>query len=981
MLSILRRARRTNVIAASFAPLRAALLLPLVLALSLVGSAAQAKDAALVSADAFPLAAFVDLSGDAVSVEPAYDADGNKIEPSSHQSFAQTSPSLVNGGTYVFAATTGAALEDMSAGTRLLLAADTDDAASAIAPIGFDFWYDGVRQTLFSANANGLMRLGVAVISTAFTNSMVSTANNPHIAPYWDDLWLGNNGRVHYKVVGSAPNRKLVVEWTNEQIPRAATALAGAGTFQAWLFESTGVIEFVYGSGIAVNSANGGYTIGLGTSATSFAAVTTTTNTVSYVAANDTQTGAIPSGTAYTFTPNAPNAPGALSFTAVGLNTMTLNWADTNTNEFGYAIYRSVDGVSYEFVRQTAVDAVSSIETGLASNTTWSWRVVAVTEGGVSTASSSTQATTTGTVSGTRTVGPTGVYASLGAAVSDINTNGLAGAVILELQAAYASGVETFPLVINALGSPTSSITIRPETGATALSITSAATQTIDLNPATNVTIDGRAGGAGASQLTIANTVVTGNAVRFLNGASRNTIQFATIAGVNTSTTGGVVLFSTSTGVTGNNRNTIDSCDVRDGAATPVIGIASIGTASTNLLNTGNTISNNNIFNFFSATVATNGILVTTNTNLSNTGWTISSNRIFQTVARNYTSTNTHRGILVIGGNDYSVSGNVVGFAAANGTGTYTMTSTAVATAFTGIQVQPGSGVNSIQGNTVAGISLGTTTGSLAGISVTIGSADIGTITGNTIGSPTGNGSLTATSTTNGAFILGINVSGTAGGNYNVANNTIGSLTATGSPATVNPNQNVVQILGGLVTFTNNLLGSNSTPNSIQTTTAGTPGTAQQLIGMLTGTTMPLTISGNTLANITNAGTGTAHVIRGIQFQQPGISAAASAGKVSILSNNVHDITGSNANTAVGATSGIFVTTGTGGAPAGGLIELNTVNTIRATNAGTVATGAVGIFLSGASTTVGVTGGVVSRNRVYDIQNASTMAVATTPPL
>ena len=61
----------------------------------------------------------------------------------------------------------------------------------------------------------------------------------------------------------SSPNRKLVVEWSNEQIPRLELAGDGAGTFQMWLFESTGVIEFVYGSGMAINSANGGYSVGL----------------------------------------------------------------------------------------------------------------------------------------------------------------------------------------------------------------------------------------------------------------------------------------------------------------------------------------------------------------------------------------------------------------------------------------------------------------------------------------------------------------------------------------------------------------------------------------------------------------------------------------------------------------------------------------------------------------------------------------------
>ena len=496
------------------------------------------------------------------------------------------SAELINVGTYGFAASTGAVLEDMSSGTTLLVAADLDDFPSALAPIGFDFWYDGVRQTWFSANANGLMRLGVAAVGNTFFNTMTSTTNNPHIAPYWDDLWIGNNGKVHYKLVGTAPNRKLVVEWQNMQVPRVATANPGTATYQVWLNESTGVIEFVYGA-IPVTTAS--YSVGLGTSATSFAAVTTSSNTVSYVTANDAQTAAIPAGTKYAFTPNVASTPGALSFTAVGLNTMTLNWADTNVNEVGYAIYRSVDGVNYEFVRQAAADATSSVEIGLASNTTWSWRVVAVTEGGVSAASSGSQATTTGTIVGTIPVGPTGTYASIGAALADINTNGLAGPVILELQATYLSAVETFPLAITSLGSPSNPITIRPAAGATALSITSAVAQTIALSGATNIVFDGRAGGAGPSQLTISNTLLTGVAVQFINGASRNTLQYVTMTGINNTTTGAVVLFSTSTGVTGNNANTIDNCDIRDGATQPVNLILSVGTANTALLNTGNT--------------------------------------------------------------------------------------------------------------------------------------------------------------------------------------------------------------------------------------------------------------------------------------------------------------------------------------------------------------------------------------------------------
>src|SRR5207249_3426000 len=156
----------------------------------------------------------------------------------------------------------------------------------------------------------------------------------------------------------------------------------GAGTFQLWLFETTGVIEFVYGSGIATNSTNGGYSIGFQSgAATNFASVTSLTNTVSYVTANDTQSDAIAAGRAYLFTPNVPNAPTNLTFSNVGANSMTLNWTDNATNEVGYAIYRSTDGTNYTFVAQTVANATSQVVTGLSPSTNYFFKVYAVTEG------------------------------------------------------------------------------------------------------------------------------------------------------------------------------------------------------------------------------------------------------------------------------------------------------------------------------------------------------------------------------------------------------------------------------------------------------------------------------------------------------------------------------------------------------------------------------------------------------------------------
>ncbi|HEY6118668.1 MAG TPA: fibronectin type III domain-containing protein [Pyrinomonadaceae bacterium] len=318
-------------------------------------------------------------------------------------------PDLITAGTYAFTSSSAVALEDMSSGTTQLVAANLDDTASGVNNIGFEFWFDGVRFTQFSCNANGLCRLGNAGISISFDNSTEfnSTTNAPKIAPYFDDLWTGTNGKVHFKVIGSAPNRKLIVEWLNEQIPRVGGGNAGAGTFQMWLFETTGVIEFVYGSGIALNSDNGGYSIGLQSgAATNFASVTSTGPTISYAAANNTQTNAITSGTKYTLTPNVPAAPTGLSFTAIAPVSMTLNWTDNATNEFGYVIYNSTDGINFSFVTQTAANATSQNVTGLTPSTNYFWQVYAVTEGAVSSVLAGSQMTSApGAVSSTASGG------------------------------------------------------------------------------------------------------------------------------------------------------------------------------------------------------------------------------------------------------------------------------------------------------------------------------------------------------------------------------------------------------------------------------------------------------------------------------------------------------------------------------------------------------------------------------------------------
>src|SRR5262249_46013833 len=168
----------------------------------------------------------------------------SKLPPVPEPSF-NFSPTLITSTSYQFFFGNNIALEDMSSGSTLLIGPNTDDNNSATVDIGFDFWYDGGRYTQFGVNGNGFARLGAAPTGNSNVNSLATITNTPKIAPYWDDLCVGRNGKVHYKTIGTAPNRRLVVEWQNMQISRGSGCVGnGNGTFQMRLFESTGIISF-----------------------------------------------------------------------------------------------------------------------------------------------------------------------------------------------------------------------------------------------------------------------------------------------------------------------------------------------------------------------------------------------------------------------------------------------------------------------------------------------------------------------------------------------------------------------------------------------------------------------------------------------------------------------------------------------------------------------------------------------------------------
>ena len=810
---------------------------------------------------------------------------------------------------YTFSTATTGSLTDMSSGTAdvLVPATSTVDVASTVQSIGFNFIFMGTIQTQYSVNSNGQLKFGSVPAGSTYMNSQATATDVPFLNAFWDDLncvsdqATSSTSKVRSKITGSAPNRCLTVEWKDFVISYNASTATAVSRWQIRIYETTGVIEYVYGNmetatgtgtvtasiGFTNTNANNGL---VSVTSLSSPAVTTQTASVSNILVNSSTAGQITGLSSasdgfrrvYTFTPPIPAAPTNLTFTNVGVTSMVVNWSDNATNELSYLIFRSTDGSSYALVSSAAANATSYSATGLSLATTYYWRVVAVTEGAQSAILENSQPTLTSpTLSGTKYIG-TGSnpqdYANLTAALNDLSLKGLAGSVILELQSGYSSTGETFPLTFSNFTGlvATNTLKVYPSSGVTGLSITcTTATATIDINNGDYVTIEGRPGGTGsAKELTIANTSTSGTAFRFINDATYNNLKYLTVQGVNISTSSGVIVFSTTTGTTGNDNNTIDNCLLKDGSSTPTNLIYSAGsTGSTALNNSGNIISNNSISNFFSASVASAGILVSS----GSTDWNITGNHLFQTATRTSTAGNTHVAISVLTGNNHTITGNYIGGGTTSAGGTAWTIAGTFANRFIGIQIANGTTTaSSIQGNFIRNISLSSTSGLttdpgvFCGISNNSSWANIGTVTGNTIGAETGTGSISVSISTSGGLSTGISIGGpTALGR--VENNKIGSITLAGSTTSVAHNFVGIEVAsfteGQTLTINLNLIGSLTTANSIRQSTALAGALSQGMTGIRIGNLNPVgVITNNTIANLDNAAvsSGSNTFVRGI---------------------------------------------------------------------------------------------------------------------
>ena len=672
--------------------------------------------------------------------------------------------------------------------------------------------------------------------------------------------------------------------------------------------------------------------------------------------------------------PAAGNAaPTNMTFTNTTFGGTTVGWTDNSTNEYSFSLYMSTSPTSGfalidPFIPSTTTSATGSTYsktiTGLSPTTQYYFRVSA--NAGLESAYLTGNTTTiAGTLSGVKTVGPTGNYASLTAAFAAINTSGLSGNIELSLQSTYVSSVETFPIIPSK--GATASKTIKVYPLATGLSITSAnATGTLNFDGAAYVTFDGRVNATGSSKdLVISNTLNTSSTVKYLNDATYNNLKYCSIQGVD-STGIGVINFGTTVGINGitngNSYNKIDNCDIRDGVTTPLNAIYASGTSGGE--NKSDTISNCNIYNFYRS-YACNPVGLYVGS--GNTAWAILNNSIYQTVPRNPTGAVGYNVILVGGGDNYTISGNYIGGSAPLCGGTpFTLNGLTIGNFIYCVRITASAGVNpnSIQGNTFANISLQSLSGtSLVGVLSSAGLTNLGTITGNVFGSSTTTGSITYTAGVAAAStsLFGIYI---AGGTGNIQNNVVGGITINATTAST---QNIsfygIYAQGtGANIVSNNIVGSNTLTNSIQTVA----GTQPVLIaGIYTNIASgSVSYTNNMIANITNNNTGAAGYLLGLRN-------AGTIANVIVDNNIIHDLSCASSSVVTTNTAAIV---GISSSNSGNniVISRNTLYNFTAT-APTTASAVNGIYRSGTN----ALNGKIERNLMYNfaINSTSTASV------
>ncbi|WP_370321421.1 carboxypeptidase regulatory-like domain-containing protein [Actinoplanes sp. ATCC 53533] len=123
----------------------------------------------------------------------------------------------------------------------------TGDEGTAGITLPFAMPFHGQTYTSATVSTNGFLTFGASLGTNTYANPTMPTlaAPNAVVAPFWDDLEIDASASVRTDTVGTAPNRKFVIEWRNAKFrPSGPDRI----TFEAVFSETTGEIAFNYGT-------------------------------------------------------------------------------------------------------------------------------------------------------------------------------------------------------------------------------------------------------------------------------------------------------------------------------------------------------------------------------------------------------------------------------------------------------------------------------------------------------------------------------------------------------------------------------------------------------------------------------------------------------------------------------------------------------------------------------------------------------------
>ena len=160
-------------------------------------------------------------------------------------------------------------------GTNLTFSNNDDSVAVATLPFKFSLFRDiYLPGSPLSITTNGFLSFenissaefqngplpGQSVARPSGTTGVIPPAL---VAPFWDDLALKAGSAVTTRIIGDAPNRQFVVQWSNLSIlDEEGTDLNASLTFEVVLFEGSNDIQFLYRSMEGPRSDGSSATIG-----------------------------------------------------------------------------------------------------------------------------------------------------------------------------------------------------------------------------------------------------------------------------------------------------------------------------------------------------------------------------------------------------------------------------------------------------------------------------------------------------------------------------------------------------------------------------------------------------------------------------------------------------------------------------------------------------------------------------------------------